>query len=607
MELLERDAPLKNLADSMREAAAGDGRVTLVYGEAGIGKTALAESFLAAHRAEARILVGRCDALFTPQPLGPLHDIAQQTNSALLELLRSAADRLAIFGTLLHELRSSERPTMLVFEDVHWADAATLDLLKYLGRRIRGTPTLMLMTFRDDELDATHALWSLLGNLPANAVRRVPLGPLSEAAVAQLARRAGRPDGRVHAQTGGNPFYVTELLASPPGSIPATVRDATLARTARLSPQARAVLELCSVVPNRVERCLLDDPAAPTAELVDECAATGLIVPQGDVVMFRHELAREAIEFVLPPSRSRALHATVLRRLRERPAGSVATARLVHHAFRAGDGAAVRRHAPEAARQASALGAHREAAAHYHTALEHAAAGGVEILATLLEGRAYECLLINQLDHAIASQATALALRRQQDNLLKWGDDLRFLSRLAWFHGRGQDARQLALDAARVLEQLSPGPELAMAYSNMAHLDMLAEDGPAAIAWGSAHWRIAEPLGLTETVVHALNNVGTAEAVMGDLAGCAKLERSLELALAHDMHEHAARAFANLAYHALLVRDYAVGSNSCLPTASPMRESATSISTFSTPRRSARAPTSSRVAGGRRRMTPVPC
>ena len=195
MELLERDAPLKSLANSMREAAAGDGRVTLVYGEAGIGKTALAESFLAAHRAEARILVGRCDALFTPQPLGPLHDIAQQTNSALLELLRSAADRLAIFGTLLHELRSSERPTMLVFEDVHWADAATLDLLKYLGRQIRGTPTLMLMTFRDDELDASHALWSLLGDLPANAVRRVPLGPLSEAAVAQLARRAGRPVG----------------------------------------------------------------------------------------------------------------------------------------------------------------------------------------------------------------------------------------------------------------------------------------------------------------------------------------------------------------------------------------------------------------------------
>ena len=336
------------------------------------------------------------------------------------------------------------------------------------------------------------------------------LEPLSEAAVARLARRAGRSAERVHAQTGGNPFCVTELLASPPGSIPATVRDATLARAMRLSPQARAVLELCAVVPNRVERWLLDDPAAPAPNLIDDCVATGLILPQGDVMMFRHELAREAVETALPPSRSRSLHADVLRRLLER-GGSVSTARLVHHATRAGDDAAVRRYAPEAARQASALGAHREAAAHYRTALDHTTADDIEARATLSEGRAYECYLIDQIDDAIAAQETALGLRRQQGNLLKVGDNLRWLSRLAWIRGRGQDARQLATEAVQILEQLPPGPELAMAYSTMSQLHMLSEDSLAAVEWGQRALRIAEPLGLTETVVHALNNVGTAE------------------------------------------------------------------------------------------------
>ena len=163
MELLERESSLSNLADALCEAAAGEGRIALVYGEAGIGKTCLVEGFLAAHRAEARTLLGRCDALFTPQPLGPLDDISLQTEGSLLQLMRSAADRIAIFGALLHELQVGEKPTVLVFEDVHWADAATLDLLKYLGRRIRGAATLIVLTYRDDELDGSHALWSVLG------------------------------------------------------------------------------------------------------------------------------------------------------------------------------------------------------------------------------------------------------------------------------------------------------------------------------------------------------------------------------------------------------------------------------------------------------------
>jgi DNA-binding CsgD family transcriptional regulator len=555
MELLERDLPLRDLGELLQEAAAGRGRIALVSGEAGIGKSALVEGFLAGHRAQVRLLRGQCDALFTPQPLAPLHDIAHQTHGELLKLVQSADGRLAIFGALLRELQDGEKPTALVFEDIHWADAATLDLLKYLGRRIRPLPVLVLLTYRDDELGEDHSLWSVLGNLPTDVIRRVPIQPLSEAAVALLASRTGRPIERIHAQTGGNPFYVTELLASPPGSIPATVREATLARTMRLSPEARAVLEFCSVVPNRVERWLLEGAFAPAS--VAECVASGLMIDQGDLVMFRHELARQAVESVLQPWRLRLLHKSVLQWLLDRGAGSVATARLVHHAARAGDDEVVRRYAPEAARQASALGAHREAAAHYRTALDHTALDEIDFRAMISEGLSLECYLIGQIGDATASREAALALRRRQDDLLRAGDNLRWLSRLAWFRGQGDEARKLAMEAVETLEQLPPGAELAMAYSSISQLNMLSDDCEEAERWGDRALQLAVRFGLTETLVHALNNVGSAEFLMGKPEGTAKVQRSLELALSHEMHEHAARAYTNLVYQALIVRDYA--------------------------------------------------
>ncbi|MFO0991849.1 MAG: AAA family ATPase [Hyphomicrobiales bacterium] len=552
--LLERMSSQAIVAAAFREAANGAGRIVLVSGEAGIGKTTLVETFLADHRAGARVLVGRCDALSTPEPLGSLYDIARQAGGTLLKLITSPQERLAIFGALLNELNSE--PTVLVFEDIHWADVATLDLLKYLGRRIRSAPVLMILTYRDDEIDARHALWSVLGNLPADATRRVHLEPLSETAVARLAQAAGQPVGRIHGQTGGNPFYVTEMLANPSARIPATVREAALARAVRLSPGARAVLELCSVVPNRIEFWLLDEPFPST--LLDECIATGLMMLRNGAVMFRHELAREAVESTLPPHRLQLMHATVLRRILERGTASIAKARLVHHAGRAGDSTAVRRYAPEAAREASALGAHREAAACYQMALDHAEPDELEERASLSEACAHECYLIDQAEAAIALCETALELRRRQGDRLKVGDDLRILSRFNWFRGRGEKARNLALEAIAELEQLPPGPEFAMACSTMAQLNMLSESYKDAVQWGNRALNFAERFDLKEVFVHALNSVGTAKLYLGKPEGAGEIERSLELALAYEMHDHAARAYSNLACDALMVRDYAL-------------------------------------------------
>jgi len=148
MHLLERDACLGNLAKWLAMAVERAGCVVLLAGEAGIGKTVLLREFAQQQRA-ARVLWGACDALFTPRPLGPLHDIASQTQGKLLETINAHGSPAALFAAALTELQRAQ--ALLVFEDMHWADEATLDLLTFLGRRIDRTRTLLVVSYRDDE------------------------------------------------------------------------------------------------------------------------------------------------------------------------------------------------------------------------------------------------------------------------------------------------------------------------------------------------------------------------------------------------------------------------------------------------------------------------
>src|SRR5687768_4596496 len=166
MDLLERDQPLQALAGARTRAAAGAGSIALVSGEAGIGKTSLVARFTDSLGADAEVEYGRCDSLFTPRVLGPAHDIAARRGGALAERLESGASRAAIFAAFLADVRRARPGSVVVFEDVHWADEATLDLIKYLGRRIGETRTLLVLTYRDDELSARHPLRLVLGELP---------------------------------------------------------------------------------------------------------------------------------------------------------------------------------------------------------------------------------------------------------------------------------------------------------------------------------------------------------------------------------------------------------------------------------------------------------
>jgi DNA-binding CsgD family transcriptional regulator/tetratricopeptide (TPR) repeat protein len=552
MELVERDQCIAELGQWLGAVAERGGCIALIGGEAGIGKTALLEKF--STRQESRVLWGACDALFTPHPLAPLHDIARQTQGPLLAAMKSAANRDVIFSATLDELERGV-PSLVVFEDMQWADEATLDLLKFLGRRIHRTRAMLAVTYRDDEVGPRHPLRSVMGDFPRATTHRMLLAPLSEPAVAELARRAARPAKGLHGITGGNPLFVTEVLATDAETVPATVRDAVLARAARLTPAARAIAEVVCVVPGRTEAWLLGQAVPPDEAGIEDCLSIGMVRDDESSLAFRHELARRAFESTLSQSTLQSLHARVLAILARR--SDVPPARLAHHANGARDVQAILRLAPLAAAEAASMGAHREAASHYEVALRYADDLGACERALLQEQLSYECYLTDQIERAIEVRRWALEIWRASGTRLREGDTLRWLSRLSWFAGRRAEANQYGNDAVAVLELLPPGPELAMAYSNRAQLQMLAHDVVSAIDWAKRTIELAEPWGNNEILSHALNNLGTARLIAGDTAGWVDLDRSLQLALAGSLHEHAARAYTNLASMAISGRQYA--------------------------------------------------
>jgi DNA-binding CsgD family transcriptional regulator/tetratricopeptide (TPR) repeat protein/type II secretory pathway predicted ATPase ExeA len=539
--LLERSEQLEALDERLHSP----GRLVLVAGEAGIGKTALVRAFSSAHP-ELRVLWGACDALYTPRALGPLLDIADEAGGELAAALAEDVSPSRVVQALVNDLRGGS-VVIVVLEDLHWADEATLDVVRLLARRIDTLPALLLVTYRDDELDPAHPLRILLGELTSRTADRIRLEPLSPDAVAELAGE-GADNVELHQRTGGNPFYVTEVLAAG-GEIPDTVRDAVLARAARLDPGGRALLDLVAIVPSRAELWLLQ--ALTDLDDLDACLASGVLRAERDAIGFRHEIARVAVEQAIPPHRTVLLHRRVLHAL-----GDADPARLAHHAEAAGDGGAVLRYAPAAGERAAALGSHREAAAQFARALRSAPQLEPERRAALLERRSYECYLTDRVADAIEARRAALEEHRAAGNQLAEGDAHRWLSRLAWFSGDNPTAEREAELAVELLEPLPPGRELAMAYSNMSQLRMLASDLPAATEWGARAMELAESLEETEILVHALNNMGTSGLMANAPEARELLERSLALALDAGLEEHVARAYTNLGTVSVSMRDY---------------------------------------------------
>ena len=410
-ELIERDAVLRTLHERMRSAVAA-GHVAWVAGEAGVGKTSVLRR-LAADQPVGTVWWGACDALQTPHPLAPLHDMGRDAGTRFAAAL--AGPRTTLFEAVLDELRFAAQPTLVVIEDAHWADDATLDFIKFLGRRIERTRAVLAVSFRDDEVAASHPLRRVIGELPAALVTRIDLPRLSPTAVEQLARNASRSPQGLYAVTQGNPFFVTELLRHREDEVPHSVQDLVLARFARLSKPAQTIVQLTSIVPARIERWLVDALLAPPLADLEACLDSGLLLEDASSLSFRHELARVAVESSLASSLAQALHTRVLAAITA-SGHTLAPARLVHHAAHANDVQAVCRFAPVAAEQASERGAHREAAAHWRIAMAHADAVDDETRARWLEACATEFSIVARLSEAIdAREKLAQLLHRLGD------------------------------------------------------------------------------------------------------------------------------------------------------------------------------------------------
>jgi DNA-binding CsgD family transcriptional regulator/tetratricopeptide (TPR) repeat protein len=540
--LVEREDFLVSLQRLLGGALDGSGRLVFLGGEAGVGKTALAAA-LAETAGRPAVRRGSCDNVTTAEALGPILD-------ALPELAAAAdpeagVSRLRLFQKVRDVL--AESPMLLLLEDVHWADEATLDILRFLGRRLAGVRLMILATFRSEEVGGDHPLTVVMGDLATlPGVIRMQLPALSVTGVRQLLDEAGSAldAGDVCQRTGGNPFYVTEVLAAGSEHVPATVRDAVLARVSRLSPAAREVVGTASVLGRRAEVVLLTAVSGQPLTAVDECLSCGVLVADDGSVGFRHELARLAVEGSLPQAQQADAHARALAQLVAW--GSADHRRLAHHAAGSGDRAAVLHHAPLAAARAARLGAHREAAGQLRLALRYHELPDRQ-RALLLDQLSYECYLTDQVSQAIASGLEALAIYDQERDAPSNGRSQRWLSRLSWVLGQNADSERYAAAAVATLEPLGPSHELAMAYSNVAQLRMLAEDASEALRWGMKAIELARGLGDRKAETHALNNVGTALSQAGEvIEGRERLMQSLDLALADDTHEHAARAYTNL-------------------------------------------------------------
>jgi len=555
-ELLERARELSMLGECLEAVQRSSrGRVLLIGGEAGVGKTALLRRF----RDDcpgARFLWGACDALFTPRPLGPFVDIAESTGGELEELVETGARPYEVAAALMRELRTRS-PTVLVLEDVHGADEATLDVLRLLARRVEALPALVLASYRDDALDRGHPFRVALGELATGeATGRMKVAPLSAAAVAKLAEPLGVDAEELYRKTSGNPFFVTEALAAGADEIPHTVRDAALARAARLSPAARTLLDAVAVVPPQAELWLLESLADDAVDRLEECLSSGVLASVSGGVAFRHELARLTVEESLPPNRRLELHRKALHALEDPPGGAPDLARLAHHAEAAGDANAVLEFASAAGARAASLGSAREAAAQYARALRFADALDLDARGELLDRRAYACYVIGEFDEAIDAQQCAVECHRQLGDQRREGDSLRSLSRLLRYFGRTEKAMEVGRKALAVLERLPPGHELAMAYCNLSHLYMHLENTDETIAWGTRALDLAENLDDAEALVYALTNIGNVELLSGE-RNVDKLERSLELGIQAGLDEHVGRAFVSLTWWSLRGRAYA--------------------------------------------------
>jgi DNA-binding CsgD family transcriptional regulator/tetratricopeptide (TPR) repeat protein len=553
--ILERDEELATLSRLLDDLDSSGGKVVLVRGEAGIGKSALVREFTAAHADEAHVYSGSCDDLLTPQPLGPFWDIARDEASLTGPL--ASADRPGLLDAVLDLVSGSLRPNIMVIEDTHWADEATLDAIKYLGRRIARTNGLLVLTYRDGEVDTDHPLRRVIGDLPPQSVVRLRLGGLSLSAVSAIISESSLIADEVHAVTNGNPFLVTEMAASGDDAVPSSVQDSVMSRAWKLSPEARDVLKALSVIPERISRIEISDLCGPVESELDECERRGLLEVGADSVAFRHELIRRAVVASMTISETVAANRRVLEVLPP----ETNPARLVHHAREASDIDQLVELTPVAARAAAAVGSHREAAQHFRRLRLHLERLDPVAKGPILRDWARQELLVDDIPEAI--RLIELALRHYEEA----GDVAAVSGVLAdaahFYENAGQ--RMKALESAgRALDVLGPdadGSDLARALEANGYLAMMAGDIAGVTDFVDRTLAAAGPDIDERIIIRSLNHKGIVTNIANYPDGRVDLDEARERAEAAGQWYEECRALFNHAWAAAESRDLPIASD----------------------------------------------
>lgn len=444
----EREQELGVLAACSTDARAGHGGLVIVSGESGAGKTSFVETFLERTSDESRVLWGMCDPLSTPRPLGPIHDMAGHFGEATQRSLRGDHHPHETFAAVFEELRTV--PSVLVIDDLHWADQAVVDLLRFILRRIRNTKSLVIGTVRDDDIGISHPMRGLLGDVArSTSATSLELPPLSLGAVTELV--GARPIDPVwlHRITSGNAFFVVEMLDHAGNDLPTTVRDAILSRTVDLGVDEWDVLYLLACAPGSIPDDLLADLGVTTPAL-RTLADAKLIRRTGRGVAFRHDLCRLAVASVIPPGAEVEVHRRMIAAYDH--AAQHDPAVLTHHAVGARDQPRIVRAASEAGPAAARAGAHIEAAEFYQIALTRGGSLPPDVEAELSELLAHEYYLTDCLERAISARRRALSLREQLREPAAVSANHHALALYASYHADLPEAESHAAQAVRALD-----------------------------------------------------------------------------------------------------------------------------------------------------------
>lgn len=549
--MVERDEALERLEAGLLAARRERGAMILIEGEAGVGKTTLLNAFLARHVGSARILRGACENFSVPEVLGAVRDIARQSGGRLAVRTSRVADT---FEDLLSFLSHGAGPAILVIEDIHWADDATLDLLRFLARRLQGRPVLAVVTARTDEVDSRDRTARLWASIPPTTYQRIQLEPLS---LRGLERLVGPRDAaRVHRLTGGNPFYLTEYLAAGSGGVPSIVQDATLARLAAFDAPARTALLCSAIFPGRIHETILRDLLGDQShDAVEACLVSGMLQQGADGLRFRHELARMAVERSMTPLRRQELHAFVLSRLKAERDPRLSE--LLHHAEFAGSPDEFVQLARQAAAEASDLGAYREAAAHLGKALDCAAQLSDADRAAMIESWLEAAESSGQSALVAASLEASLPFRRAGNDPVRLGDALRIAAQGYWQVANIERAQALSTEALALLEGAPESRELAGALALACLLDMMAGDGRLALDRGLRAVSIASRNQYLDVYVHATASIGIVYCVRDPAEGLRILASGADEAVRLGLDDKLPGIYARMIYALVLVRDFA--------------------------------------------------